>query len=335
MRLRPTLKGKGNFDRRSNLRPTASPGLTLDVLTARGRSIENHCIYLRLYEERGTKGGLILKGRMLEQETEVEWSAHKPINDYEDALIPCFDMTLQQDDVMDGETIFIQRSLHALPSEPPSLLLPASGRQVLEGLRGFWVGTYGSHGQEIIQVRFTTSTTTTTATRSTSGAIAGTAAPEAPAVQAPAATAVIIEGLKITGDANVPANEWSFCADVSCPVDLAEALTADTRPVYTLNTHMGPEPFLLSEEAHRIHSVYRGKGQINMVPGIWVPQEVGVDVMVLQPEENEGKGGLWVVWHDLEFTSRHCIDLTRLVETELGGESEGLEEEEDDEDEGW
>jgi len=140
-----------------------------------------------------------------------------------------------------------------------------------------------------------------------------------------------MEGLKITGDANVPANEWSFRVDVSCgPMDLAGALTADPRPVYTLDTHMGPMPRLLSQETRRIHSMYRGMGQINMVPGIWAPQEVGVDVVVLHPEENEGKGGLWVVWHDVEYTSRHCIDLTRMVETETGELNEGLEEEEED-----
>lgn len=323
MRLRPLKKAKCHFDVGSDLCPTAGLGLSLEALTPRGAIRDNDSISLRLCEQRSTEGGLVLKGRMVEQKIEVDWCAHKAISGYEDALIPCFDMTLQQDEMVDGETIFIHQSLHALPLEPPSLLLPEGARQVLEGLRGFWVGTYGSHGREIIQVRFTT----TAAATGGSSTIATAAAPEAPSAAAPAAAAVIMEGLKITGDANVPANEWSFRVDVSSgPVDLAEALTADTRPVYTLNTHMGPMPRLLSQEARRIHSVYRGKGQINMVPGIWAPQEVGVDVVVLHPEENEKNGGIWVVWHDVEHTSRHCIDLTRLVVQE--GEQEEEEEEE-------
>ena len=340
LRLRPAFEGECDLDVGSNLRPTAGVGLILDVLTPSGTNRgEMNTVFVRLCEQLQTGGGVVLRGRY-GGETEVHWSAHRAVSDDEDEAaasqawsengrIPCIDLTLEMLQI--GETVFIERSSYALLSEPPSLLLPESDRDILEGLRGFWVGTYGSHGQEIIQVRFTTTTTTTTTTTSSSSITAVTAAPEAPAVAAPAAPPVIMEGLKITGDANVPANEWSFRVDVSCgPMDLAGALTADPRPVYTLDTHMGPMPRLLSQETRRIHSMYRGMGQINMVPGIWAPQEVGVDVVVLHPEENEGKGGLWVVWHDVEYTSRHCIDLTRMVETETGELNEGLEEEEED-----
>jgi len=79
----------------------------------------------------------------------------------------------------------------------------------------------------------------------------------------------------------------------------------------------------LLQEAGRIHAVYRGKGQINASRKVWAPQEVGVDLVVLRPKE-KGKGDLWVVWHDEGRTSRHCVDLIRLVV------KDGEEEEKDD-----
>lgn len=339
MRLRPNLKRKGSLEIWSNLHPTTGLGLSLEILTPTGTVITNHTSFFRLCEQRETAGGLSMKGRTIDQELEIEWCAHNAVSGHkdedeaagsqtfnEDGQSPCFDITLHPDEMVDGQTILIQRSFHALLSEPPSLLLSESSScQELEGLRGFWVGTYGSHGQEIIQVRFTTTTKTTATTTDDSSATADLAV-----ASAAAPPPVIMEGMKIVGDANVPANEWSFRVDVSTgALDKARALGADMRPVYTLDSHMQPRSRVLSQEARRIHSVYRGKGQINMVPGIWSPQEVGVDVVVLRPEENEGKGGLWVIWHDVEYTSRHCIELTRLVETKAGEEHHGQEEEED------
>jgi len=208
----------------------------------------------------------------------------------------------------------------------PLLLLPEKDRQILEGLRGFWVGTYGSHGQEIIQVRFTTTAAATMTTMMMSSSSATVAAP--PAVAAPAVPAVIMEGLKIVSHAKVPANEWSFRVDVSCgPLDMAGILHADPRPVYTVDKHYVLTRRNLLQETGRIHAVYRGKGQINASRKVWAPQEVGVDLVVLRPEE-KGMGGLWVVWHDEGWTSRHCVDLIRLVVKD--GEEEQEEEEKDD-----
>ncbi|GAB5036082.1 Hypothetical protein NocV09_03300630 [Nannochloropsis oceanica] len=337
MRLRPTLEVNVGVEISSNFRPTPGLGLSLEVLTPTGTSITNGTSFFRLCEQRETAHGLCMKGRTVDQKIEIEWCAHIAVrghededdaagsqNSNEDGQSPCFDMTLHPDEMVDGQTIIIQQCFHALLSEPPSLMLCESAYcQELEGLRGFWVGTYGSHGQEIIQVRFTT---TNKATATTTDDVSTTAGIAVAPVAVP--LPVIMEGIKIVGDANVPANEWSFRVDVSTgPLDKARALGADMRPVYTLDSHMQPRPRILSQEAGRIQSVYRGKGQINMVPGIWSPQEVGVDVVVLRPEENEGKGGLWVIWHDVEYTSRHCIDLTRLVETKADEEHHGQQEE--------
>ena len=196
---------------------------------------------------------------------------------------------------------------------------------MLEALRGLWMGKCGRYGQEIIQVRFTTTAMTmetTVTTTSSSSAIAATAAPAAPPV--------IMEGLKIVSHAKVPANEWCFRVDVSGPLDTNQALTADPRPVYTVDRHKTRIPRVLLQEAQRFQSIYRGKGQINASRKVWAPQEVGVDVLVLRPEENDGKGGLWMVWPDEGRTSRHCVDLTRLMVKE-GGEEEEQQEDEDEE----
>jgi hypothetical protein len=46
-------------------------------------------------------------------------------------------------------------------------------------------------------------------------------------------------GLKVVGDANVPAGQWSFMADLSAPWDIDERLNADARPVFSLSGHIG------------------------------------------------------------------------------------------------
>lgn len=273
-------------------------GLVLEEVTC-------SCTYevvkaLRLYRAPGQSGSCL--GGVSDGEPLVKWTAR---------VEPKGRGRSREDRAADTQVCFdvFHSRVGALHPLAPCLSLSASGGQLreFEDLQGLWSGVYGSHGWEIIQVRLRRLWTDGSA--GTSPSIGGR---------------VILEGLKLVGDANVPANEWTFRADVTAPpMDRAEALGADTRPIYSLTTRMVPQSWVLAEEAGRIRAVYRGKGQVNMVPGIWEPQEVGVDVTLLRREENGGREGIWLLWHDEGFSSRHCIELTRLMEGEDTGEGEG------------
>jgi hypothetical protein len=65
-------------------------------------------------------------------------------------------------------------------------------------------------------------------------------------------------------------------------------------------------------ERRDIYAIFRGEGQINMVPGLWEPQLVGVDVLVYK---REGRPlSLSVVWQDEGAQLRHAIDFSRFSE---------------------
>ncbi len=222
----------------------------------------------------------------------IEWRVHKGADEEEVAAIkngelPAFSLAFHQNEP-GGDTVLFERDYFALP--PPVLGLRLPNDEVLYDLQDLWSGIYGPHGQEILQLRFISDE-----------AEAG---------------GVLLEGLKLVGDANVPANQWSFRVDVSQPLNVLEALTADTRPVHLLDQGMEPTERILLHELSKIHAVCRGKGQINMVAGRWAPQEVGVDLIVLKPTNVEGESwseGCWLVWHDSNHTERHCIDLLRVM----------------------
>ena len=69
-------------------------------------------------------------------------------------------------------------------------------------LQGLWTACYGSHGHEILHVWFDESLQT-----HNGAPVSQTSSPE----RRPRPRLV---GCKVTGDANVPANEWSFVAQV-------------------------------------------------------------------------------------------------------------------------
>lgn len=125
---------------------------------------------------------------------------------------------------------------------------------------------------------------------------------------------MLLEGLKITGDPNVPAGKWSFRADLHRPRDLRDALQADPRPIYTSTPTAHALVDVEGEaRAQRVHGLYPGRGQINMVPGNWRPETVGVDLVVFCDGdcEEEGCSRMGIIWHDEDHPVKHCIMLQR------------------------
>lgn len=128
---------------------------------------------------------------------------------------------------------------------------------------------------------------------------------------------MVCEGLKLTGDPNVPAGKWSFRIDLHRPQDMDAALAADPRPIYSSGD--GPlEHVLLDLEGAKaaglLHGLYPGQGQINRIPGTWEPETVGVDLVVFRGEPT-GRDSILrfgIVWRDEDHPLRHCISFSRF-----------------------
>lgn len=88
-------------------------------------------------------------------------------------------------------------------------------------------------------------------------------------------------GLKVTGDANVPAGKTSFAIDLETECSVDAELKADARPVI-LFLPSGAVMANLSNRREQISFWRRGRGQINRVPGRWSPEWVDVDFVVYQ-----------------------------------------------------
>lgn len=83
-------------------------------------------------------------------------------------------------------------------------------------------------------------------------------------------------GVKVTGDANVPAGKTSFAIDLEKHCDVDAELDADRRPVVLFL----PSGALMANLANRRGQISfwrKGHGQINRVPGRWSPEWVDVD----------------------------------------------------------
>eukprot|EP00596_Hydrurales_sp_CCMP1899_P007069 CAMPEP_0119044378 /NCGR_PEP_ID=MMETSP1177-20130426/31024_1 /TAXON_ID=2985 /ORGANISM="Ochromonas sp, Strain CCMP1899" /LENGTH=380 /DNA_ID=CAMNT_0007014419 /DNA_START=83 /DNA_END=1222 /DNA_ORIENTATION=+ len=82
----------------------------------------------------------------------------------------------------------------------------------------------------------------------------------------------VINGLKVTGDANVPAAQLSFTVDVTHKTDHDSWIALDTRPtiLFSGNGHMNTT--LMGDRQNNICSAYRGKGQINRESDVWDPE---------------------------------------------------------------
>ncbi|CAM9991222.1 unnamed protein product, partial [Laminaria digitata] len=124
-------------------------------------------------------------------------------------------------------------------------------------LCGLWSAPYGSHGLEIIQLSLDPC--------SAAGGGGGDALlpPQ-------------LLGVKVTGDANVPAGKTSFAIDLETQCDVDAELEADRRPVVLFL----PSGALMANLANRRGQMSfwrKGRGQINRIPGRWSPEWVDVD----------------------------------------------------------
>ena len=102
-----------------------------------------------------------------------------------------------------------------------------------------------------------------------------------------------LEGLKVVGDANVPASKLSFVVDSSQQFSATERLALDHRLVVAFP----PEGAVIADlnlRSDNIAGWYRGMGQINRIQGVWEPDWVGIDFLVYK----SGPVGFSVLWDE-------------------------------------
>lgn len=182
------------------------------------------------------------------------------------------------------------------PSTAPERALHAA-ETPLEDLAGLYTAPYGPHGLEIIQLR---------------PVLSADAAPAPwPPEKCPVGIEIPrLEGLKITGDPNVPAGKHSFVAAVT---QLAEPRADDDRHIVSFQRD---GPILVRLEDRPTQMRFRCWGQINCVPALWAPQWVEAELLVYQPgtvSMGSAPVTFSVLWTDAAESFRHIIDFTPLV----------------------
>lgn len=113
-----------------------------------------------------------------------------------------------------------------------------------------------------------------------------------------------LQGLKITGDENVPAGELSFYIDFERFLDPLEAV--QLWPV-ALESPAGYLHLSLFETRQRLPNIAlwaRGWGQINMDPRYWRPQRVRCSMIVYREPLHRGDVVFSILWDDHEV----CMD---------------------------
>lgn len=187
-----------------------------------------------------------------------------------------------------------QESLLLIPSHNPEdymefrIMIPTLNLREIKfpsvdipSLCGFFVGTYGGHGHEILYV---------TAHDTNRDKIQ-------------------LRGLKVTGDKNVPAGEVSFIIDLertSHPLN-----PHDMRPIIISNA-MGM--FFANMEQRLSDAVItcEGRGCINRIPGIWNPEHVPLTFMAYRGGPGS-QCAFSLVFEDQSEAYRHGIDFARYT----------------------
>jgi Cyclin D1 binding domain len=123
----------------------------------------------------------------------------------------------------------------------------------------------------------------------------------------------VVNGLKVTGDPNVPAAQLSFTVDVTHTKDFYSWINADTRPVIVFSEDGVTNVTLMSERQNNIRAAYRGKGQINRVPDLWDPEWVDLTLVIYTDSSVANGSSFSIVWDDIGETYRHLMDFVPFL----------------------
>jgi len=250
-----------------------------------------------------------------------------------------------------GGLIISNDILPNLHLEPLNTLVEVTSQEYLENdlltsLTGLYTAAYGGHGLEIIEVSLVEAATAaarSVVVRPQQGFLADVAemfgldndAEEEDNQGESQEYPLQLQGLKIVGDPNVPANQLTFCVNGSVVMDHAQALLEDPRPV----AMMAPSLALLAalqadgeiQEPQQQHEHQQqqqqlnveivdftarldkiglwlgGYGQINMNPSHWQPKWVAVNLIVYKKPLSTG-ARFSLIWADEGNAVRHGME---------------------------
>lgn len=146
-------------------------------------------------------------------------------------------------------------------------------QEAIKSCLGLFVAPYGSHGLELLQV------TLSSAAELCRMGFEVVLPPTRHDLE------VVLQGLKIVGDPNVPADKQSFIVDLSQPVDPRRQLEEDPRMVVVFPASGQPQVVDLRTRLRHITGWFRGWGQINRNPQNPLYEWMGLSLLVSQPRD--------------------------------------------------
>lgn len=152
---------------------------------------------------------------------------------------------------------------------------------------GYFCAVYGSHGTEVLHISIHTSQSSHYVENDQFGEIQ-------------------LQGLKLTGDPNVPAGNLSFCVNVADTCDIDLEIQRDRRPLVLFDALGNVALMEIRSRRASIKSWTKGFGQINRDPSNWAPEWVGCNLIVYDQIEN---GAAFIImWDDESEAFRHAME---------------------------
>ena len=162
-------------------------------------------------------------------------------------------------------------------------------------ITGLFAARYGSHGQELLHVSLVENDE-----RILEGVDAQSTELKGPFY--------VINGLKVTGDPNVPAAQLSFTVDVTHLKNCYSWVLSDPRPIVLFNENGIVDATMMTDRQNNIFAAYRGKGQINREPETWDPEWVDLTLIIYTDSSGSRGASFSIVWDDVGETYRHLMD---------------------------
>lgn len=163
---------------------------------------------------------------------------------------------------------------------------------------GLFVARYGSHGLELLHVSLI---------ENDERISDGVDAQQHTEQKGPF---YVLNGLKVTGDPNVPAAQLSFTVDVTHPKNFYSWILSDSRPIILFTENGVVDATVMIDRQNNIQAAYRGKGQINREPDIWDPEWVDMTLVVYHNSSSARGASFSIVWDDVGETYRHLMDFS-------------------------
>lgn len=163
----------------------------------------------------------------------------------------------------------------------------------VERITGLFVAPFGSHGLELLHISLVEN----------EGRIS-----EESSQANDDEPYYVIDGLKVTGDPNVPAAQLSFTVDVTHSYEFHSWIVSDRRPIIFFSNNGVVDATLMSERQANISAAYRGKGQINRLANVWDPEWVDLTLVIYTNPTVSNGATFSIVWDDVGEAYRHLMD---------------------------